>query len=242
MTTAVIVQARMGSSRLPGKVMLDLQGQTVLQHVLKRCKRVPGVDVVVCAVPGDASSAPIMRAADEAGATVFKGSEQDVLARYLGAARAVGADVVLRVTSDCPLIDPQVCGEVLALRHRDDADYACNNMPRSFPHGLDCEAFPVRALAEAAAATNDAFDHEHVTPWLRRAPHIRRANLPSGDASLATLRWTLDYPEDLQFFRALFAAAPSSAQTGFKEIVALLRQRPDIEALNASRSAQHATA
>ena len=156
----------MGSSRLPGKVMQELAGRTVLHHVLERCRAIPGADVVVCAMPDEAQSAPLEAVARESGAVTFRGSEKDVLARYLGAARSMKADIVMRVTSDCPLIDPQVCGEVLSLRVREGADYAANNTPRSYPHGLDCEAFTTAALAEADASTREAYDHEHVTPWL----------------------------------------------------------------------------
>ncbi len=182
MVTAVIVQARMGSSRLPRKVMRMLAGRTVLRHVLTRCRAIPAADVVVCAVPDDEASAPLEAVAVECGTEIFRGPEMDVLARYLGAARAVDANIVMRVTSDCPLIDPAICGEVLALRERERADYAANNAPRSFPHGLDCEAFTTAALAESDTNTQVASDREHVTPWLRRAPHLKRANLHSGDA------------------------------------------------------------
>lgn len=232
---AVIVQARMGSSRLPAKVMRDLAGRTVLHHVLERCRMIPNASVVVCAVPDDPASAPLEVVAAECGTAVFRGSERDVLGRYLGAARAVCADIVVRVTSDCPLIDPQVCGDVLDLRERQSADYAANNSPRSYPQGLDCEAFTVAALAEAAESTRDAYDREHVTPWLRRAAHLKRVNLASHDASLAAHRWTLDYPEDLAFFRAVFAALPPGVCAGTPEILQLLAQRPDIVAINAGR-------
>jgi glutamate-1-semialdehyde 2,1-aminomutase/spore coat polysaccharide biosynthesis protein SpsF len=237
LTTAVIVQARMGSSRLPGKVMEPIEGRTVLAHVLTRCAAILGSDAVVCAVPDEASSAPLEAVARECGAQVFRGSETDVLARYLGAARAAKADIVMRVTSDCPLIDPEVCGDVLALREREGADYAANNTPRSYPHGLDCEAFTTAALAEADATTREAYDREHVTPWLRRAPHLKRANLHSGDASLETQRWTLDYPEDLAFFRAVFAALPQGSRATMRDVLAVLAAQPAIADINARHRA-----
>jgi len=225
----------MGSSRLPGKVMKMLAGRTVLHHVLDRCRAIPGADVVVCAVPDEAASAPLEEVAAECHAKVFRGSESDVLDRYLGAARSVDADIVMRVTSDCPLIDPQICGEVLVLRMQENADYASNNMPRSFPHGLDTEAFIRGALEEAGVMAKEPYDREHVTPWLRRAAHFKRVNLASGNATLETHRWTLDYPEDLAFFRAVFAALPTGSPGYMADVLAVLAAQPDIAAINQSR-------
>ena len=146
MRTAVIIQARMTSTRLPGKVMLDLGGRTVIDHVLSRCKVIRGVDVVCCAVPRTAESRPILDIAEALEIETFEGSEHDVLARYWEAGKALKADVVLRVTSDCPLIDPLVCSEVLALIRSKEAEFACNNMPPTWPHGLDCEAVTLIGL------------------------------------------------------------------------------------------------
>ncbi len=236
MTIAAIVQARSASTRLPGKVMLPLQGHTVLAHVLARAARIPGVDVVCCAVPDHPSSEPIAAEARRAGAAVFRGSEDDVLARYLGAAEAVGADTVLRLTSDCPLIDPELCGRVLARLRESGADFATNNMPPSWPHGLDCEAFPTAVLARAATEARAADEREHVGPWMRRHPDLARVNVPGPGGARARLRWTLDHPEDYAFLVALFAhlpAWPRIATTA--EILAVLDAHPDLVALNAAR-------
>ncbi len=128
MTTAIIVQARFGSTRLPGKIVRPLGARTPLAYVLQRCARIPGADVVVCAVPRGAGDDGVAELARAYGAEVFRGSEIDVLDRYRGAARAVGATTVMRVTSDCPLIDPAICGEVLAVLAASGADYACNSL------------------------------------------------------------------------------------------------------------------
>lgn len=226
----------MASTRLPGKVMKILAGETVLSHVLRRCRAVRGVDVVCCVVADGADSDLVAVEAERCGADVFRGPESDVRDRHLKAATALGADVILRVTSDCPLIDPEVCARVLQLRAECDADYACNNMPRSWPHGLDCEAFTTRALMRATADSAEPEDHEHVTPWLRRHPDIRRANLAGPGGVFAAMRWTLDFPEDLMFFTALFDHLPCSpAIAGFDSIAAILRVHTEIAALNAGR-------
>ena len=233
MRTAVIVQARMTSTRLPGKVMRKLAGHTVLEHVLRRAAAIPGVDVVVCATTDGPETDALVAEAGQAGALIFRGSETDVLGRYLGAAEMARAERVMRVTSDCPLIDPTICGEILALMTASGADYACNNMPRSWPHGLDAEAFTIAALRRAANETQDAFDREHVTPWLRRQPDLRRINLPGPGWPYSAQRWTLDHPADLAFFEAVFARLPPlPAMPGLQDVLNLLAAHPEIVKIN----------
>lgn len=238
MTTAIVVQARMASTRLPGKVLLPLAGRSVLWHVLTRCAAVKGADLVCCAIPDDGSCEEIAEEAERAGAVVARGPEDDVLARYLHAADALAAEVVMRVTSDCPVIDPSVCSAVLRVRAEASVDYACNNMPRRWPHGLDCEAFTREALARAAEATRNPAEREHVTPWLRRDDTVGRVSLSGPDETLAAHRWTLDFPEDYRFFEALFAALPAPPHiAAFDEVLAVVEANPEIAALNANRRA-----
>jgi spore coat polysaccharide biosynthesis protein SpsF (cytidylyltransferase family) len=236
MTTAVIVQARMGSSRLPGKVLMRLGGESVLSHLLRRCRAIRGVDVVCCATTDAAEDDVVAEEAERAGAMVYRGSASDVLARYQAAAHAMGCDIVLRVTADCPLIDPHICASVLDLRLERTADFACNNMPPSWPHGLDCEAFTTALLDEAAGAARTTYEREHVTPWMRAAPHVSKVNLPGPGGAAADQRWTLDYPEDKAMFDALFAYLPERS-TGFdwRAISDLIRAHPEIAAMNRSR-------
>lgn len=237
MTTAIIVQARMKSNRLPGKVAQDLAGKPVLQHVLERCAKIPGADIVVCAMPDESESLPLLTIAAVSGAAVFRGSETDVLSRYAAAAQQVGATVIMRVTSDCPLIDPQVCGEVLSLRAQHGADYATNNMPPTFPHGLDCEATTLDALVEADRNATEAFDREHVTPWIRRASHIKRVNLASNAPAILTRhRWTLDYAEDLEFFRSFFPLLPSGSFR-MADVLSVLDRHPEFLEINSKHLA-----
>ena len=232
--SAVIVQARMGSSRLPGKVMKRLAGRTVLDHVFDRCHAVANADIVCCATTEAAADDVVAAEAARCGATVFRGLETDVLARYAGAAKAVSADVVLRMTSDCPLFDPALGTAVLALRRDRNVDYAANNLRPGWPHGLDCEAFTADVLFRAAREAADPFEREHVTPWIRSHPDIRRANLDGPGGKTAAWRWTLDYPEDLLFFDALFEhLPPAPARPEMDEVLAVLDHHPHIGALNA---------
>ncbi|MDY0883191.1 UDP-2,4-diacetamido-2,4,6-trideoxy-beta-L-altropyranose hydrolase [Dongia soli] len=234
--TAVIIQARNGSTRLPGKVLGALGGRTVLEHVLTRCRAIHGVDTVVCATTDKASDDPVAAEATRLGFEVFRGDESDVLSRYLGAARHVDADIIMRVTADCPLIDPAICAAVLRLRHETDADYASNNMPRSFPHGLDCEAFTRVALEEAARVTTDVYDREHVTPWLRRHPSLTRANLTGPGWPATSYRWTLDYPDDQAFLSAVFNQATEAQLADMQSVLSLLSEHPDFSRLNTKRT------
>ena len=231
--TAVIIQARMASTRLPGKVLLDLGGRTVLSHVIERSLAIDNADVVCIAVPEGDACEPIALEAERCGAMVFRGSENDVLDRYYQAAVSLGADVILRITSDCPLIDPTVASQVIALRADTGADFATNNRPPSWPHGLDCEAFTFSLLERAWKEAVEAVDREHVSPYMRRHPDIHFVNLEGPGGSLTDHRWTIDYPEDLDFARALFAQLPPGPPiAGMAEMLAVLRDRPDISNLN----------
>jgi UDP-2,4-diacetamido-2,4,6-trideoxy-beta-L-altropyranose hydrolase len=236
--TAIIVQARLGSTRLPGKIMQEIGGRTVLAHDIGRLKAVHGADHVVIATTDKDSDTPVAEAALAYGAQVFRGDEADVLSRYLGAARMVDADIVMRVTSDCPLIDPDLCAAVLKLRAEASADYAANNMPRLFPHGLDCEAFTRAALERAAAEATDPYDREHVTPWLRRVPGLHRVNLVGPGWPANQQRWTLDFPEDLDFFKALFAELPQNPIPSWQEALSFIGQRPSLSDANARHRAK----
>jgi len=229
---AVIVQARMGSTRLPGKVLMPLGGQTALAQCLRRCQAIPGIDVVVCAVPEGNADDAIAAEALKSGVQVVRGSASDVLSRYHKAAQTVGADWIMRVTSDCPLIDPKVCGDILHLAQSQKLDYACNNLPPTWPHGLDAEVFSFAMLDKAFHAATDPFEREHVTPWIRNNPNAKTGNVARAGESLAeTCRWTLDYPEDYAFLRALFDLLPDGA--GTEDVLALLAAHPDLGEINA---------
>ncbi len=232
--TAAIVQARRASTRLPDKVRCELAGATVLHHVLTRCAAIPGVDVVCCAIPDDPGCDLLAADAEGAGATVFRGSEADVLDRYHKAALALGADIIMRVTSDCPLIDPVVCGDVLELYHSIGADYSCNTDPPSWPHGLDCEVLGADWLHRSAREASLPSHREYVTQYVRNHRKARTANLPCPVANLAWHRWTLDSPDDLAFLSAIFARLPPGAEGwSWRRVLEIARAEPMLNDLNA---------
>lgn len=216
--------------------MQMLGAKTALAHVLERCRAIPGADIVLCAVPDETADDVLESETQKCGAKIFRGSETDVLSRYAGAARMVDARLVMRVTSDCPLIDPGVCGDLIALCGRSGTDYASNINPRSFPHGLDCEVFTTAALFDAEKRAADQYDREHVTPWIRRSTEIKHANLNSADPRFAQERWTLDYPEDLAFLKAVFERLPADSIASMADVLALLDAAPELRALNANRN------
>ena len=233
--TVVIVQARMGSTRLPGKILLPLGGQTALAQCLRRCQAIPGIDAVVCAVPEGEHDDAVAAEAQRCGVLVVRGSGADVLARYHKAAQQVGARWVVRVTSDCPLIDPVICGQVLATLKTQDLDFVCNNLPPSWPHGLDVEAFTFAALDQAFHAATDPFEREHVTPWIRNNPQIRKGNVARSGRSLAEIcRWTLDFPEDYEFLSAMFdLLPPSPAIPDLRTVMTVTAEHPYLTEINA---------
>lgn len=234
MTLAVIIQARAGSSRLPRKVLEQLGRKTVLARVIERCQRIPSADHVVCAIADGDGNDAVADEARAAGARVFRGSETDVLARYAGAAREVGASSVVRITSDCPFIDPEMVEQVIALQAETGADYANNTLMPGFPRGLDCEVFPAAWLFRADETATADEDREHVTRWIRNSSTVKRACLkgPGGDAG--QWRWTLDYAEDLDFCRAVYACAGEAvACMDFPELAALCRAHRELVAINA---------
>ncbi|HVJ32212.1 MAG TPA: UDP-2,4-diacetamido-2,4,6-trideoxy-beta-L-altropyranose hydrolase [Terriglobia bacterium] len=232
----VIVQARTSSTRLPAKVLKPLGSRTVLEQCLHRCRAIEGIDAVVCATTTDPADDRIAAIAQEAGVLVFRGSVTDVLGRYLGAARLAEADIILRVTSDCPLIDPGICAKVLRLREETRADYVSNNMPASYPHGLDCEAFTRVALELADEQASESYDREHVTPWIRRQPQLKQASLIGPGWPASAQRWTLDYPEDYTFFKAVFDATPEDQLQDMQSVLSVLARHREIEQINVAHS------
>ncbi len=228
MRTVAIVQARMGSSRLPGKVLADVAGDTMLARVVGRLRQARTITHVVVATstrPGDDA---VVAETRRIGASDYRGSESDVLARYLGAAREFEADVVVRVTADCPLLDATIVDDVVSALG-DDIDYASNTHTRSFPRGLDVEAFHRDTLERIARMATSASAREHVTAFVMHAPalfRIRQVVAPTDDSDL---RWTVDTPEDLALVQRLRAFG----DVPYGELVAIVRARPELAALNA---------
>jgi len=232
MRIVAIVQARMGSTRYPGKSLHDLDGTTLMERVLARVSAAARIDEVVVATttqPGDDAIEAVARAA---GYAVVRGSVEDVLDRYVAAARAHRADVVVRNTADEPFLDPAIIHEAIAAFEDADppADYASNNLRPVYPEGLDTEVISIEALQRAHRDATLASDREHVTPFVWRQPDRFRLVAAGGEPVHPEWRLTVDYPQDLVFARAVYEAIGGSL-FGLPEIVALLESRPDLLAM-----------
>ncbi|MEL6587874.1 MAG: glycosyltransferase family protein [Pseudomonadota bacterium] len=232
MTTVAILQARMSSTRFPGKVLADLDGLPMVVFMARRVAQTAGLDRVILATSDQGSDTPLAQAARAHGVEVFRGPLDDVLGRFVMVQAAVGADVILRMTGDCPLADPAVLADLIALRAEKGADYASNVEPRSYPHGFDCEVFTAAALVQAQTHARDAYDREHVTPWMRSdAAGLTRANLLR-HPDVSDLRLTVDHPADLEVIRAVVAGLGPKA--ALEDVVTWLHAHPEVAAWNAA--------
>lgn len=239
MKTVAIIQARMGSTRLPGKVVRVLGDRTVLAHVIGRASEASGIDVVVVATTDGDSDQAVVDEAVRAGAGVFRGSELDVLARYRGAAASFGAERIVRITSDCPLLDPDLLGGMLrefdiASRSGPPLDYMSNALERTFPRGLDAEVFTRAALERAYDEASLPYQREHVTPYIYEHPGLFHLRSFRGLVDNSAYRLTLDTHEDWELLSAVFGELQRPGhRISTEEVIALLRRRPDLAGLNA---------
>ncbi|MET0190093.1 MAG: glycosyltransferase family protein [Pseudonocardia sediminis] len=226
-----VVQARTGSTRLPGKVLRPLGGRPVLDWVVGAAQKAPGVDEVVVATSTDPGDDPVAERAAHLGAAVVRGPEDDVLARFTLAAREHPCDAVVRLTADCPLLDPELVGLVAAAwRQAPDHDYVATTLVRTLPRGLDVELARVDALRDLDA-TATGYDRVHVTSGLYGEPDRFRCLGLVVSPAANDLRITLDTPEDADLLDGLVEAL--DGRTGWRDVVAVLRSRPDLVARNA---------
>jgi spore coat polysaccharide biosynthesis protein SpsF (cytidylyltransferase family)/glutamate-1-semialdehyde aminotransferase len=224
-----LIQARAGSTRLPEKVLADICGRPMLWHVVDRVRRSRLLDDVVVATTTQPGDDRVALLCDENGWACFRGSEEDVLDRFTLAAREARADAVVRVTADCPLIDPEVIDRVVEEYCRGDAGYVSNILVYTWPQGLDVEVFSVAALERAWREAVLPAEREHVTPWLRASPDVARRDVRSDlDGVWHGQRWTVDEEQDLHFVRAIYARLWTRERRDFRlhDVVRLLEQEP----------------
>lgn len=235
MKTVIIVQARMTSTRLPGKVLKQVLGKTLLEYLMERLRRVTLADATVIATTTNDSDLPIVRLCQRLNVPVTRGSEHDVLARYFEAAKLHNADVIVRVTSDCPLIDPQVIDAVIRfyLDHRSEYDYVSNSLTQSFPYGMAAEVFSFDVLAQASREAVAEPEREHVSPFIYTRPERYRIGQVVQSENHSHHRWTVDTPEDFDLVRCITEALyPTKPEFDTQDILALLKRHPDWVEIN----------
>lgn len=243
MKIIAIIQARMSSSRLPGKVLLDIAGQPMLVHVVERTRLARTIDQVVVATTTDSSDDALAAVCLEKRYPCYRGSLYDVLDRYYQAARMYAADVVVRITSDCPLIDPGVVDKtVLEFLDTKHCDFAANRLPqpwgRTYPVGLDTEVCTFAALELAWREARQPYQREHVMPFFYEQPERFRILHVNHDVDYGALRWTVDTSEDLELIRQVFGRFPGRQGFSWLEVLALFEREPDLAMINAQIKAK----
>ena len=235
MRLVAIVQARMGSTRLPGKTLIDLCGRPMLARVVERLRRASLVQEVMVATSTLAADDAIVELCAAQGWRCFRGSATDVLDRYVQAARAADAEAVMRITGDCPLIDPEIVDQVAGafLERQPELDYACNFFPRrTFPRGLDTEILRRDTLDYGGAEATDPASREHVTTFIYQNPdRFRIHGILAADGEWSDRRWTVDAPEDLALVSAVYNHFGHD-RFGWREVLAAFDEHPEWNDLN----------
>ncbi len=233
--TVAIIQARMGSSRLPGKILMPLVGKPSLERMIERVRKARGVDDVVVATTREASDDAVERWGAAAGVKIYRGSEDDVLSRVVEAARAFDAEVIVQLTGDCPLIDPGIIAQLVEFYERNRYDYVSNVLKRSYPRGWDTQVFSREVLERVSAATTDPHDREHVSLYIYEHPEIFSLGGIEAPPALhgPDIRICVDTDADYAVVSAVYDALyPMDPDFGAADVMKFLTSRPDILKLN----------
>ena len=232
MNIIAIIQARMNSTRLPNKVMAEISGHPLLYYVCYRARKAVTVNDTVVATTTHVSDDAIAGFCRQAGIPCFRGSEEDVLDRYYQAAKVSGADVIVRLTADCPLLDPAVIDRVVGVFGTGDYDYVSNSIEVSYPDGLDTEVMKYAALERAWREACLKSEREHVTSYIWKHPELFRLMNVKNEVDYSTMRWTVDEPEDLAFIQQIYEHFGSSPECSWQEIILYLRENPRLSSMN----------
>ena len=237
MKIVIILHARMTSTRLPGKVLYEVMGKPLLEYQIERLLRVRLVDEIVIATTTNDSDQPIVELCQRLGVAHYRGSEEDVLSRYYEAATEFEADVIIRVTSDCPLIDPGIMDEVIGLYidNREKYDYVSNTLERTYPRGLDTEVFSMAALEKAHREARKKPEREHVTLFMYRQPEQFRLANSSSTKDYSQHRWTVDTPEDFKLIKLILKELfPINSRFTWLDVLYVLNKHPEWVEINAA--------
>ena len=243
MKVYAIIQARCGSTRFPDKVFADINGNPLIWHSVNRLRQAKKIDKIIIATTVSPKDDKIEEWCKENGVDFFRGSEENVLNRYYSASEAFPSDYVVRITADDPFKEPAVIDAVITKLIEEGYDHVTDNLPPSFPEGLDCEAFTKKALDQSERDAETNFEREHVTQYIYHHPEIFKIGNVSCDRNLSHLRWTIDKEVDLEMVRAVYAKR-NPKNTGIllmDEILQILKDNPEIEKINSEveRSAMY---
>jgi len=230
------IEARMRSSRLPGKVLMPILGKPALGRLLERLQRAKKIDEIVLATTVDPSDDTLETFGRSVGVQCYRGSEDDVLDRVVRAAASAGADVIVEITGDCTLLCPEVIDHAIELYRINDYDVVSNTWNLSYPQGVDAQVFPYRLLADVAQKTTDPAHREHVSLYFYEHPELYRIHVFDAPSEFHApeLRFQLDYPEDLEFIRSVYAELyPENPEFSLGDIFALLARKPALKDINA---------
>lgn len=227
MRVVAVVQARMGSTRLPNKVMKLVAGKPLIEILLARLSKSQKIDQIVLATSIDSRNQPLIECVSKLGYQVIVGSESDVLGRYLLASRETNADAIVRITGDCPLIDYRLVDEVIEVFNNSKVDYCSNTSPPTYPDGLDVEIFSSDALERAAVETSDSFDREHVTPYLRNLERFSQAAV-TGEIDYSSYRWTVDEEVDYQVILNIFEQFKGDIYFDWQKVLEIQNKQPEL--------------
>jgi spore coat polysaccharide biosynthesis protein SpsF len=232
-----IIQARMDSSRLPGKVMLDIAGQPMIVRVIERVNRAKSIDQVVLATTDNPSDDAIEQLCKQRGYHCFRGSQFNVLDRYYQAARIYNADVIVRITGDCPMIDPTIIDQVIHALLEGQVDFATNRLPppwkRTYPIGLDTEVCTFEALERTWNEAVLSEDIEHVMPYMYSEAGRFKIIILNNEVDYGHYRWTVDTQKDLELVRQVYAHFEGKDDFGWLDVINLYKHHPDLRSLNA---------
>jgi spore coat polysaccharide biosynthesis protein SpsF len=229
------VEARMTSTRLPGKVLLDAGGQPMLAHLINRLKSVPSLDEIVLATTINQTDNILEEFSQKMKIGCYRDSEDDVMSRVIGAAESVNADIVVEITGDCPIIDPEIIEQAIRVYRENDVDYVSNAHVRSYPDGMDVQVFSLEVLKRSSIMTSDPLDHEHVTLHIRNNPEIfSRIHLVSPpETHWPELGLTLDDPSDYELLKNIIHHfEKSNPFFSCRDVVSLLRNKPEWVEIN----------
>ena len=240
MSTVAILQARMTSTRLPGKVMLDLHGAPMIQRQLERVSRANLIDKIVVATSTDPSDDELVEFVERLGFEVERGPLNDVLARYVQVIERLDPSVVVRLTADCPIASPSVIDQVIAGFRAGDYDYFSNTLQPTFPDGLDAEVARSSVLTWVNSNSTDGHEHEHVTLGVYRRPDRFRVGNLASEKNHSDLRWTVDNSFDLDFVRSVYAELyEEKPEFEYEDVLELLERQPELNrtTMDAARNA-----